>query len=780
MSYLNPQSIVRTVSTALGLDKKIDQIVLGEVDHDHYMPNTVQEYRQVRRYFHDLVCHSLLDAGLYTGQEPKLEDFGIIAPTKSLRKQKPDLIRRGTETIVIGEVATTYNYQKSMNDKSSVYNDYLRCLRDSGVIVDYQVHVLDMSDPEWMTDFPRISPVFQELIESLMSYIRFIHLDPRYSAFRSSEETLYSLDKFNFVMTDNCYIQEVEKATGIKTSCDIIKSMMGKHGQSTLTDEEYINTIAHSILINKRHTRPVPHPESMEPSDLIREYKREFLNKPQNTKKVPRILQLGAPKYCKVKPMTFDETKKVLRNTSAVGGYLDYVKSSLEHSDPDDGHLLTLALSSDALELEQSQGPGRKTYLKKRGLIGPKTEEPTHIGVKPSHVETLVEFIDTINQEVNGSVLDDLKLADSEIAGVSLSDDLELIEDSLLSSGTSTILMFYQMLSKEITLNGMRRRKTRQYALFYTGCEGIFGLIAPGSQLRTESNTVFVKIMSLQPPIVHQLSAPWRQTGNHWESDWLSVDTDRLAHWQRSFDRVSISALANVERLVDSSTTLKTALNMELGRNYGLLALTYLENKRTTSTTNQTIRYLWMKSLGDKQLSGIMGKFPSRVNSFIQSFMIQRSVETCVELCRTPLADLVKTKALSRDAETGLYDETTTGVPGLFPRLFTFGNPVPVSYNLNEIYWCMAYNKDRQNSTQDAMGIITKILKEEQKYTKEIGNRSAWIRSDICLVQPRSPRIYDIYTMRSLKATTLVIKQCHVGFELRINMWIIMAPMVLG
>uniref|UniRef100_A0AAU7YVL2 RNA-dependent RNA polymerase n=1 Tax=Fusarium odoratissimum mycovirus P2S TaxID=3140876 RepID=A0AAU7YVL2_9VIRU len=717
---MDRRSIATAVTSRLGAGEKVAAIISGLGNDNSYIPENLGQYSQFRRCLHDVVCRALLDSAHYKYEELTLESFGIQNLDKTMKRQKPDLFNVTENYIEIAEVTCTYAPESSVNEKCEKYSKFVDILRSNGYIVDFNVICMDLSDPEWPDKIPRISETFIELIEDMISALRVMHSTPKFAAIRKQEGGIYSVDRFQFKMEDKTLEELVWKATGVRLSSAMIRRKL--NGVPRDSHQGYIDKIAQSIIDRPPTKRPTPNSAGMTPDVLIADFNKMKSTKP-NTSKIPRILQLGAPVVLKYSPSTYDESILSLRQSGLTGGYIDYILTSLQVDCRLDDRLITLTLPQSVVDEEQKQGPGRKNYLRKNGIKSTRSE-PTHIGLNDMHITMLDNFVEDIHRDVSQIDLPEIRIQDSEETGVHSSFLLESIEYEFRNDKSTAIALFYQRLANEIVINSMRRRKRNQYALGYTGFEGIYFLIAPGPQLRTENNVIFVKIISSHASLSSGFSAPWHATGNHWESDWLSVDTDRLKHWQRSRDRTIMCTLSNTERLVRPGTKLLQALKQEINcRNHSLLTLAYLENKQGTSTTNQTVRYMWMKSLGDKQFKGLMAKFPQRINSVLQSYIMQKSVASCIRICQTPLSDLVTTASLIRDEDTGNYDESTTGVANLMPRLFTNGPPVPISYNLNEIYWCMLYNKDRQNKTQDAMNILGKILKEEMKYDDEINYR---------------------------------------------------------
>jgi hypothetical protein len=720
---LNRASIAKTVSTNLGIGGKLTGFAAGLVAVGDYTPENSSEYHQFRRLMHDVLCDGLIDSGHFQNQSFQIGKLGLFSENKKLSQQKPDLYSLQGNNLMIGEVTLTYNAIESMKEKKSKYDELFDFLMTNGYDVVYNVILVDITDAEWSDSIPSISGLHMQIIQDFIDNLRIIHNNPKFANLRTTSKN-FVIDTFAFKLEDETLIEEVYKATGVKVSAEEIKGRLMMGSKQQLTDEEYISRIAQSIIDNPMQNRPIPAPEEVVPVDLVKDWE-SYKSIKANTEKLPNILQLGCAQVLieDAEETSVDMLVELLRKTKHHGGYLDLIKSSLQRETPDEKHMITLSLSEDQLHHEQLQGPGKKQLMKKMGMKIPR-EAPRHIGVKEAHEYILNDLIGKINETVVDFRLNEHKMPGLDTMGVTSYVRMSEILDDLNQNPTTAITKFYQRISAEIIINSMRRRKSRQYVLCNSGFKNIFFLVAPGPQLRTENNTEFIKIISFVPPITHELSANWELIGDHWESKWLSVDTDRLKHWQRASDRSLLSFIGTCEKLVDPETTLKNAIKSEIRfGNYTFLSLTYLEDKKLTSITNQTIRYVWMKALGDKQFRGIMSKFPERVNSVIQSCMMQRMMKFAIEVCSTKLSDLIQGHQSIRDEETGHYDETTTGVVGSLPRLVTLGGRVPPQYNLNEIYYCMAYNKDRQNQAQDALSILSKIKKEELKYDKELASR---------------------------------------------------------
>nr|WAK75613.1 MAG: RNA-dependent RNA polymerase [Peribunyaviridae sp.] len=728
-STLQATSVVSTnISRRLGVSADLDRFSIGAVEQ--YTPRTFLEYQQYRRYMHDILCLGLIEAEHYMTESLTLSKLGLQTSDQRLMSQKPDLYSIENEVIRVCEVSLTFNYERMSTEKNNKYNDLFSFIENNSIyVIQYTPMVVDLTDAEWEDSLVKIPNTHMNLLRRFIDNLVVIHSTPEGDSFRTQLNLNLEVN-FPFSYDQDHWIDALHKEIGIEQNADLItltKDLLTGYGNLDLGSvevEDYLDKLTDKALTMKTLPRPFPHPEPLEPAGFNDEWNK-FKSNPPTTNKYPVILQLGAPNLTEeVDQLTRSEIWERIHGTSMYGGYIDHIKSTrttkeefLEYP------ILRLNLTDDELKAEMMQGPGRKKYIKQNNM---KIERkpPTHIGISYEHIDLTMELIDIFNNMDATDITLPIRLYNSEAYGYNLQSTISSSLEKLNSNGFDFLLQFYTRLTTEIILNSMRRRKAREYVLGHSGFEGVWFLIAPGPQLRTESNVEFIKLISSVEPISHKLSREWKIIGNHWESDWLSVDTDRLKHWARSRHRVNLSILSSAEKLIEPDMELMKCIKEEINYgNYGLMSLIYLEDKSSTSTTIQTTRYVMMKSLGDKQLTGLMSKFPSRVSSTLQSLVMQRMVDFANQTCSRNTNEFIRQQNVKRDENVGTLDETTTGVVGKVPRIFTFGNYVPIKYTFNEIYWCMMYNKDRQNKTQDSMKILQKIAKEEVKFRKELSSR---------------------------------------------------------
>lgn len=721
-------SVVSTnISRRLGASSDLEKFAQGMTDS--YLPKTLAEYKQYRKFAHDILCLGLIAGNFFDAEEFHIGVLGLKSNDPKLILQKPDLYTIERNTIKLCEISLTYDFETMDIEKSNKYNDLIEFVElNTGNKVTYTTLIVDLTDAEWEDSIPNIPENHKTLLKKFVYNLIVIHSTTSGSNFRKTLSQNILID-FPFSYDKEHISEYLKQQLGMKSidKNDLNTYIQGfgklDLGSKKVTD--YLDAITDNILLMDKHDRPFPNNNPTYCVDYDSEWK-DYLSRETNTSKVPIVLQLGAPNLTdEIDTISKLDVFSTLKLSKYYGGYLDLIKSSkTTDSDLLETGLIRLNLTDAQLQSEMLDGPGRKKYLKQNNIKISRSE-PTHIRPCEDHVTMVNELMDIMNEMNPEDFLERKSSADYNICGNNLGSSVNFCINKLKQNGTDFLLQFYSRISTEIILNSMRRRKAREYVLCSSGFNGVFFMIAPGPQLRTESNIEFIKIISTVEPIYNRLSREWKSIGDHWESDWLSVDTDRLKHWARCRDRVNLSIIGSSDRLMKPGLNLSQCLSEEINNsNYSLMALIYLENKNSTSTTIQTTRYFLMKCLGDKNLKGLMSKFPERVSSVLQSLILIRNNSFVREVCSRPTEDFVRLQHIQRDENIGQLDETTTGVIGSIPRIFTSGNYVPIKYSINEIYWCMTYNKDRQNQTQDAMKILKKIAKEERKFDKEIQSKT--------------------------------------------------------
>jgi hypothetical protein len=716
--------LATSISSRLGAESNLLEFAKGNIEL--YEPKSKHLYEQYRRFLHDILCLGMIESSYYSGDCFQLGKIGLKSLDPKLNDKTPDLYTLTQRDLNICEVTFSFDPEYARREKQNKYTRLFEFIGNNGYNVKYDIVVIDLTDSEWFDMMPKIPSEYGTMINRFVENLLIFHSTIKGNKLRKLEVEDGDL-RFPFKYDSESMLKRIFTTIGVSEPelyinkySDITKKTMAEDE----TTRQYITDISNAILRMKTPNRPFPHLAPSKCDDLKDEFKKVFSER-RNTTKIPVIFQLGSPKSnYEIQTPSRSQIYDDMSSTKKYGGYLDHIKNYLSGTSdrPQDG-IIKLSLTTAEFEVEMMAGPGRKRYIKSKN-IEIKRSAPKHLGVDPSHSILINDLQQDIKSMDSKSMLLSSQVPSVKVSGISLNKIIDDTFDMFDADPSSYILKFYQRASIEIILNSMKRRRSHEYVLCSSGFESVYILIGPGPQLRTESNVEFIKIISLNEGLQSPLSREWLPVGDHWESAWLSVDTDRLKHWARAYDRVKLSFLSSCETLVEPDNGLRSSVYSETKHgNLSLMTMVYLEDKCSTSTTIQTTRYLLMKSLGDKKFSGLYSKFPTRISSVLQSHILQRSHHFAVLTSSAPVSQWLKLPKVSRDDSTGEIDETTATVLGKVPRIFTKGGLVPIQYALNEMYWCMLYNKDRQNPTQDAMKILNKILKEEQKLDDELNLR---------------------------------------------------------
>jgi len=707
------------VSTRVGVESTLFNFLRGTIDQ--YIPKTQQTYDDYRRVMHDIICLGLVEEQGYVDQF-NLSKIGLMSNVDGMNRLTPDLYHDSDKVLQICEVAVSHDPSFVIKKKNEKYSELMKFLNENYKRTEFQVTVVDISDSEWKDTMPSIPTNAMNLFSRSVENLIRIHSTPSCKKFIRKDDSPFNF-KFRF---DHDLMKALSDEAGSESLTreylsSYYDSLPTKLSNDLTTDSEYLDDLSKAILDNSYTDRPFPSENTIKPSEISRMF-RDTFEYEANTDKIPKLLQLGMPiRFRETGRLDENSIISAFKSPAFSGGYAGLIKDSLR-SGNHEGLRLKLRIDASSLREEMLQGPGRKKLLKMEN-IHVERKAPTHIGIKENHSSMLDSTIKDIQETDGNDFVEPVSMHGDWISPI-IARDLNNALYRTNRNRFSSVLKFYQITSKEIILNSMRRRNKGEYVLCHTGCRDVYFLIAPGPQLRTESNVIFVKFISLTASVQSDLSRTWEPVNEHFESKWLSVDTDRLKHWARAYDRVLLTFISSAELLLNQDNDLLSVVKSEINNgNFSLLSLIYLENKQTTSTTIQTTRYTFMKSIGDRQISKVLPKFPQRINSVLQSVILQRTMRSLQKICFCPTSDWLTLNKVMRDEETGQIDDTTTGAVGTVPRIFTQGDDVPVKFSLYEMYMCMCYNKDRQNQTQDAMSILKKILKLESSMRDQLSVR---------------------------------------------------------
>jgi hypothetical protein len=365
-------------------------------------------------------------------------------------------------------------------------------------------------------------------------------------------------------------------------------------------------------------------------------------------------------------------------------------------------------LTKDVKESIALDGPGRRAYCKKGSV--PHIDASNKYSNHWMDPETHVDEIDKLAFQYSNIEAPSLTLHPSEWKGPGLS-----------------YLKFCQEIFREININCLRGILNKRFILKPTRITNVFIILHPGPLLRTaeQASIIWFKIIYLNDKNLDLDDAfDYSFSQDHWKSwksdkgimhsNWLSVDSHRLDHYLRCYDKVLMAYLTYIDapgrKLVDS------ILN-DQSNTLGIMILIYLEDKRSTSKMIQDARYIVMNNFSFYRYGkDLLEKLKVPIRTPLQLMLMNRMVDW-ITMSDSQLMDIrrkVKIGKVRQDFESGVINDRFSGLHFKLPRLFTSGPDINFDQLLHEMYFCMLFNKDQDDPTHSSFQILSKILEGEK------------------------------------------------------------------
>ena len=378
------------------------------------------------------------------------------------------------------------------------------------------------------------------------------------------------------------------------------------------------------------------------------------------------------------------------------------------------------------------EGPQRKHYVRQGSSVHIKAQND-----RDSY--SLNPFVD----------VDDVKNISFHLSQKKTMKKTGIMEDDMKSIYTMdsiglNYLRVCQSIYREININSMRGDRRHKYIIKPTGVEGVFICLYPGTKLRSGelANIVWFKII-----IDNEFEANDTWLHNHWAfkklyrdrmvsyTRWLSCDVHRLDHYIRCFDKIIMAYCAlmsqkhrlmvptDSERDINPSEfSLIEMIDKDDSNTLGLIMMTYLEDKRSTSKMLQNVRYLVMTSISMfPKFKSVMDKFTEAIRSPLQLHYLKKCVEYVERMKNWKLDDNVKFGTVRYDFKSHTFLDTFGGSLIKIPRPLiddstTFGD---FSEILCEMYFTMLFNKNQDDPTHSSFQVLDKIIEGENNF-KEV------------------------------------------------------------
>jgi hypothetical protein len=377
-----------------------------------------------------------------------------------------------------------------------------------------------------------------------------------------------------------------------------------------------------------------------------------------------------------------------------------------------------IKLSFEDKSLIAEQGPGRKHFIR----MG----SPAHIAAHNKKRNLSLDYhtdVQSIDQ-----LLVYLSMRDFELEETDMMTNAKQLSN--LSGPGLNMIRVAQSIFREVNINALRSERRKCFILKPTGVRGVSVLLHRGAKLRTGelvSQIWFKILMDSEHKIDDDAPCSWAfkrfyNAGVVWQSNWLSTDAHRLDHYLRCYDKVIMSYYAVMNqrfKLDKDSSSISRSIIKDDTNCLGLILLTYMEDKRSTSKTLQHLRYLVMTSVSlFKYYNSVMDKMVEQVRSPLQLYIIKKSVEFIHNMEKRKISDLYLCGSVSFDVTTGTFQDAKAGAVIKFPSalLQKMGNNYEVEFSelLSEMYFTQLFNKNQDDPTHASFQILKKMLEGEK------------------------------------------------------------------
>jgi len=400
-----------------------------------------------------------------------------------------------------------------------------------------------------------------------------------------------------------------------------------------------------------------------------------------------------------------------------------YLESFSKTRDNENWFALRIRLSEHSKSNMALDGPGRKKYVNDGSMPHIKKQAEKHM--LSYKFDTNVSFIRA----------DSFHLSDTKRSRISKDflKDVEFIS-SLKGRGLDYVKLC-QSIYREININSLRVERRHKYILKPTGVDGVFILLFPGPKLRVGEMPsqiwfkllILTEVIDFNDPLYD--SKCFKRLSNYgsiYSSGWLSTDAHRLDHYLRAHDKI-IMAYATIlqqrYKVDPKQYDIINGLEEDYTNSLGLIIMTYMEDKRSTSKILQTARYLFMTSISVYPFyNDVMKKAIEPVRSCLQLYYLKKMIHYMRKIKIIKFNEAFSYGTVLYDKSNQVLNDKYGGSKLILPRLFTETNDGKDSSEfseiLSEMYFCMLFNKNQDDPTHASMQILTKMLEGESNLHK--------------------------------------------------------------
>lgn len=736
-----------------------DQL-LGELSLDPTVIKHYEDYELIYKVRHDIIHSLICDSRGFNFGERSIQvleqEYKILFQDKTyydlIKNQTPDIFEYDSKSFTLIEISISAA-SKAEHGKTSKYSLLIHFLERNNFKVHFEVIIINprsvFLNKDQLNQFHKISDptlgVIQSICQKTFQLLELVHKTEKGREWRARFLNIIMKDEtLDYSMEDVIKRFKMEKNKPFFSEHDL-KALLNSNPSINITDEDenFLDIVSFKAMdIKDPYSNSESFDEKMFWGEFDKFKKFENGDNPAYTSRTRPIFPLPYIEMDSVDAVerSLDEDYwknrqicSIMINSGStflnrVGqAFLNHADRLSEDKKTHNAFILRIRFDNHLKKEIAIEGPGRKKFIKQGDpdCLKKQLENRAYCldhSVDVSYIEPLSfwlsHFVEKETHQDFGSKCEYL---------------------SKLSNTGLNYVKLCQSIYREINVNALRKERKDSMLLKPVGIEGVYVLIYPGSKLRGGEITsqVWFKIIINASNLINTNPFPkaFRMLLNHggiYHSEWLSVDAHRLDQYLRCYDKILISyysilntryrtSVQFTEGGVDSSkskdNTIYEAFHGDDSNVLGLIILTYMEDKRSTSKMLQIIRYVLMTSLSIyKYYNSVMKKMVDPIRSQLQLFYIKKSVSFIKTMSDVKISEHMRTGPISYDPMSKTFVDKKAGSLIKIPRIISRGSNQWCDFTetLCEMYFCMLFNKNQDDPTHASMQILDKMLEGEK------------------------------------------------------------------
>jgi hypothetical protein len=712
------------------------------------------DYKYVFKARHDLIHAAICDKLNLSWGEKAVSTVLQNHPQVSrhqyfeeIKKQTPDYLGVIDNSILIVEVTVSTDL-KARSRKASKYALLCKVLIDCGFKLEYKIFVINPRNV-FLDRLTFIRDGLDDLVIDFFDVVcsrasllfKEIHMTTRGQIFYQNYYEMQSeIPSMNFTSEEVLNTHENYGNKCFHSASDLSSILRDEPASSiTPSDSSFLSEMlniakrTHNLLTIKDSFREEEFLDKMSKQSTTRKKRSIFPLPYLSRKNIDTSLRTTEEDWLKVSKIAsrmIDSRNTVI---SAIGKSCSKQMSDIaQHNKTNNNFLFVCKLSEDEKRNDALEGPGRKKFLKvesQESDIWKSQHKSKNYSINPG------VNVDDVEQE-SWSMSQRTTLKSSGFVDSDMEDLVNLSGPGL------EYVKICQTIYREININAMRGDRRKRYIVKPTGVEGVYVCLYPGTKLRCGelANIVWFKIIieSEYEDQDDQFSDSWMfkrltRDGQICFSKWLSCDVHRLDHYIRCHDKILMGYTSLITQRFKSlfsddnvraslnpiDASLNTLINKDDSNVLGLIIMTYMEDKRSTSKMLQNIRYLVMTSISIyPKFSQVMDKFAEAIRSPLQLYFLKRSLHFIKRMKVWKFGSEMRFGSVHYDYKSHMFLDSHGGSVIMLPRplVSSSTNLADFSEILGEMYFTMLFNKNQDDPTHASFQILDKIIEGEDNF----------------------------------------------------------------